>query len=68
MVFMLFKGPIQGLLNTNAAFAKLESESNRSRMLGVKLVYMAMQLLLLGLGIWKVNKMGLLPYVFVFSG
>lgn len=34
-------------------------------MLGVKLVYMLMQCLLLGLGIWKVNAMGLLPYVLV---
>lgn len=25
MVFMLFKGPIQGLLNTNAAFTKFET-------------------------------------------
>jgi hypothetical protein len=63
MVMMLFKGPIQGLINTNAAFAKYETESTHSRLLGVKVVYMLMQLLLLALGIWKVNAMGLLPYV-----
>jgi hypothetical protein len=61
MVMMLFKGPIQGLINTNAAFAKYDTESTHSRLLGVKVVYMLMQLLLLALGIWKVNAMGLLP-------
>lgn len=67
MVLMLFKGPIQGIINTNAAFAKYETPSTHSRLLGVKVVYMAMQLVLLGLGIWKVNAMGLLPYVCFLS-
>lgn len=67
MVLMLFKGPIQGIINTNAAFAKYETPSTHSRLLGVKVVYMAMQLVLLGLGIWKVNAMGLLPYVWSLS-
>ncbi|CEJ59234.1 ER membrane protein complex subunit 4 [Penicillium brasilianum] len=61
MVFMLFKGPIQGLINTNAAFAKYETPSTRGRLVAVKLVYVLMQFLLLALGIWKVNAMGLLP-------
>ncbi|KAJ5242879.1 ER membrane protein complex subunit 4 [Penicillium citrinum] len=61
MVLMLFKGPIQGLINTNAAFAKYESPSTRARLVGVKAVYVLMQLLLLALGVWKVNGMGLLP-------
>lgn len=64
MVFMLFKGPIQGLINTNAAFVKFESEGTRAKLIGVKIVYVLMQLGLLGLGVWKVNAMGLLPYVF----
>lgn len=67
MVLMLFKGPIQGIINTNAAFAKYETPSTHSRLLGVKAVYMLMQLVLLGLGIWKVNAMGLLPYVCLLS-
>ncbi|KAJ5215804.1 ER membrane protein complex subunit 4 [Penicillium cinerascens] len=61
MVFMLFKGPIQGLINTNAAFAKYETPTTRGRLIAVKAVYVLMQLLLLALGIWKVNGMGLLP-------
>ncbi|EQL35457.1 hypothetical protein BDFG_02938 [Blastomyces dermatitidis ATCC 26199] len=60
MVFMLFKGPIQGLLNTNSAFVKFETESTRGQMLGVKAVYVLMQCVLLALGVWKVNAMGLL--------
>lgn len=63
MVLMLFKGPIQGLINTNAAFAKYETPTTKARLVGVKAVYVLMQLLLFALGVWKVNGMGLLPYV-----
>lgn len=66
MVFMLFKGPIQGLLNTNSAFAKFETERTKGKMISVKVVYVLMQLMLLGLGVWKVNAMGLLPYDLLF--
>jgi hypothetical protein len=65
MVFMLFKGPIQGLINTNNVFAKFDSETLRGKLLGVKAVYVLMQFVLLALGVWKVNAMGLLPYVYV---
>lgn len=66
MVFMLFKGPIQGLLSTNSVFSKLETPNIQGRLVGVKVVYVFMQLLLLALGIWKVNAMGLLPYISPF--
>lgn len=61
MVFMLFKTPIQAILNINNAFVRFETEGTKQRMLGVKLVFIATNLLALGLGIWKVNGMGLLP-------
>ncbi|EFW13737.1 hypothetical protein D8B26_003731 [Coccidioides posadasii str. Silveira] len=61
MVFMLFKGPIQGLIATNSAFAKFEAEGIKAQLIGVKIVYVLMQLMLLALGVWKVNAMGLLP-------
>jgi hypothetical protein len=61
MVFMAFKNPIMGILSTNQAFERFETESNRARMLQVKLAYVAMQLVALALGIWKINSMGLLP-------
>lgn len=65
MVFMLFKGPIQGLINTSTVFAKFETEGTRAKLLGVKAVYILMQFGLLALGVWKVNAMGLLPYVLI---
>ncbi|OJJ81240.1 ER membrane protein complex subunit 4 [Aspergillus glaucus CBS 516.65] len=61
MVFMLFKGPIQGLINTNTVFAKFDTEGTHKKLLGVKAVYVLVQFGLLALGVWKVNAMGLLP-------
>ena len=48
-------------MQTNTVFAKFESAGTSTQMLGIKAVYVLMQLLLLGLGIYKVNGMGLLP-------
>ena len=61
MVFMLFKGPIQAILSINNVFARFETPGIRQQLLGVKAVYVAMNLLAMGLGVWKVNGMGLLP-------
>ncbi|KAI1848193.1 hypothetical protein JX265_011761 [Neoarthrinium moseri] len=61
MVFMAFKNPIMGILATNQAFERFESDGNRGKMLQVKLAYVAMQIVALALGVWKVNAMGLLP-------
>ena len=64
MVFMLFKAPVQALLNVQQTFARLETDGNRSQMVVVKMAFVACNFLALGLGIWKVNGMGLLPYVY----
>ncbi|KAK4232424.1 hypothetical protein QBC38DRAFT_464105 [Podospora fimiseda] len=61
MVFMAFKNPIMGILATNQAFEKFVSETNKGKVLQVKMVYVACQLVALALGIWKINGMGLLP-------
>ncbi|MCJ1411017.1 hypothetical protein MMC19_005105 [Ptychographa xylographoides] len=61
MVFTLFKNPFQALLQTNQIFARYETEGTKGKMWMVKLTYVAMNLVALGLGIWKVNGMGLLP-------
>lgn len=61
MVFMLFQNPVKALLGINQAFAKFETDGTRGRLLFVKAVYVLMQGVALGLGIWKVNGMGLLP-------
>lgn len=63
MVFMLFKGPITAILGISDVFTRFETDGTRQRLIGVKIVYIAMNLLAVGLGIWKVNGMGLLPYV-----
>lgn len=68
MVFMLFKGPIQGLISTNAVFSKFDTEGTHAKLLVVKAVYVLMQFGLLALGVWKVNAMGLLPYVLTCLG
>lgn len=61
MVAMAFKNPVMGLVATNQAFERFESEGTKSKLLVVKAVYVAMQILALALGVWKVNGMGLLP-------
>ncbi|KAK7417531.1 hypothetical protein QQX98_004495 [Neonectria punicea] len=61
MVFMAFKNPLMGLVNTNQAFERFQTTSNSGQMLQVKALYVAMQILALGLGLWKINAMGLLP-------
>lgn len=61
MVGMAFKNPIMGLMATNQAFEKFESPGTKAQLLTVKAVYVAMQILALALGVWKVNGMGLLP-------
>ncbi|KAI1801817.1 hypothetical protein F4811DRAFT_555422 [Daldinia bambusicola] len=61
MVYMAFKNPILGILSTNQAFERFESETNKSKIIQAKLAYVAMQFVALAVGIWKVNAMGLLP-------
>lgn len=50
-----------GLMNTTQAFERFQTATNTGQMLQVKALYVAMQILALGVGIWKVNAMGLLP-------
>ncbi|KAJ4294728.1 hypothetical protein N0V88_004962 [Collariella sp. IMI 366227] len=63
MVFMAFKNPIMGILGTSQAFERFETATNRGKIFQVKLAYVVMQLVALALGIWKINAMGLLPWV-----
>ncbi len=62
MLFQLFKNPLQALMNVNTNFVRFESDGTKSQMLLVKIVFILTNMLALGLGIYKVNKMGLLPY------
>ena len=60
---MLVFQPIRGILGTNAAFAPFQGKPGETRvdLTMVKLVFIALQLVNLGLGIWKLQSMGLLP-------
>lgn len=61
MVFTLFKTPILAALNIQRTFAPFEAPGTSSRLIMVKVVYLLTNALMLGLGVWKVNAMGLLP-------
>ncbi|PHH87448.1 hypothetical protein CDD83_8858 [Cordyceps sp. RAO-2017] len=61
MVFMAFKNPLVGLMSTNQAFERFQTDGNAAKLLQTKLVYVAMQLVALAVGVWKINAMGLLP-------
>lgn len=61
MVFMLFKNPVQSVFNMNNILNRFKTEGTKDKIMLVKVVYVATNLLALGLGIWKVNAMGLLP-------
>lgn len=63
MVFMAFKNPVMGLANTNQAFERFQTDTNSGKIFQTKFVYVVMQLVALAVGIWKINGMGLLPYV-----
>lgn len=61
MVFMLFKAPLQALMNINQTFARFETDGKKQELLMVKAAFIGCNLLALALGTWKVNQMGLLP-------
>jgi hypothetical protein len=61
MVFMAFKNPIMGLLATFSAFERFETPETKGKLVMVRALYVLMQLVSLGVGVWKVNSMGLLP-------
>ena len=61
MVFMMFKTPITALVNIQQTFARFETEGTKDKILLVKIAFVLTNSLLLGLGIWKINAMGLLP-------
>lgn len=61
MVAMLFKGPVQAVFQIQQTFQRFETEGTRDRILLAKIAYVFCNMMLLALGIWKVNGMGLLP-------
>lgn len=66
MTAMLFMNPLKALSSVGATFARFENERTRGRLWVVKMAYVGLQVATIVLGVWKVNGMGLLPYVFFF--
>lgn len=63
MTAMLFMNPLKALSTVGSTFARFDNERTHSRLWPVKLAYIGLQIATIALGIWKVNGMGLLPYV-----
>jgi hypothetical protein len=63
MTAMLFMNPLKALSSVGATFARFENERTRGRLWAVKMAYVGLQVATIVLGVWKVNGMGLLPYV-----
>lgn len=61
MVFQLFKSPFQAIMSMQGQFSRFESERTRQQMLMAKIVFILCNLAGVALGIWKIDKMGLLP-------
>ena len=62
MTFMLLWNPIKSIFTeTNAQFKHLQTPQNASDILLTKAVFVVCQLGCLGVGVWKLNGMGLIP-------
>ncbi|KAF2836039.1 DUF1077-domain-containing protein [Patellaria atrata CBS 101060] len=61
LLYMLFKTPLVSIFSLNSTFARFVTPRTSSQFLLIKAAYVATNLLALALGIYKVNKMGLLP-------
>ncbi|KAL7270216.1 hypothetical protein RUND412_007083 [Rhizina undulata] len=61
MTVMLFMNPLKALSSVGSTFSRFDNERTHGRLWTVKAAYVALQILTIVLGIWKVNGMGLLP-------
>lgn len=58
--FNALSGPVKGIINTEAAFSRFSNEKGVDTSVA-KLIYVALQLVALGIGMYKCHTMGLLP-------
>lgn len=62
MTLMLLWNPLKAIFSeTNAAFAGLKTEKNALEILLPQVVFVVCQLGNIGVGLWKLNNMGLIP-------
>ena len=59
IVGMSLFNPIKAIMAVNTTFKRFELPG--VNLAGAKLKFIAIQIVALGMGIWKLNKMGLLP-------
>ncbi|RHZ78786.1 hypothetical protein Glove_156g97 [Diversispora epigaea] len=58
---MLFFQPIKALMSIDGVFERYESPKTKPLLIWPKIVYVALQLLTMALGLYKCSSMGLLP-------
>lgn len=62
MTLMLLLNPIKAIFNdTNRVFRNLETESNHFDIIQAKVIFVVCQIGCMSIGVWKLNKMGLIP-------
>eukprot|EP01083_Nonionella_stella_P140755 432315_1 len=61
MMTMVMINPTTALFGVQSAFARYETKDNWKTLWGPKLVFIALNLACVGIGVWKLNVLGLLP-------
>lgn len=61
MTLMLFTGPLKAVFSVNNAFQGLESEKTKQDILLAKLTFVFLQVVVMAIGVYKLNSMGLIP-------
>eukprot|EP00483_Globobulimina_turgida_P007457 UN07471 len=61
MMTMVMINPITALFGVQSAFARYESKENSKALWLPKLAYIFLNLLCVGIGVWELNVLGLLP-------
>lgn len=61
MTLMLFKNTINAILSTNSMFKPLETKNNSNDITLAKIVYFALNMVIIGIGLYKLDTMGLVP-------
>jgi hypothetical protein len=61
MTLMLFSSTFKAIMGVNASFRGLDTIDNHNDVLMAKLAYLFLQMVIIGIGIFKLNSMGLIP-------
>jgi hypothetical protein len=61
MTLMLFTSTFKAILSVNTSFKRLDTTDNHNDVLMAKLAYLFLQMVIIGIGVFKLNSMGLIP-------